>query len=94
MSTLSRLCVLAASIGCMAAGAATTPPAKLTMAEARAIALKVAPGQVSKQEYEREGAGWRYSFDIKQRGRIHEIGVDANTGRIVENAFEKPGAAD
>lgn len=81
----------------LAAGAATAatpaaPPAKLSMAQARAIAVKLAPGKVTKQEYEHEGKGWRYSFDIMQGKRIHEIGVDANTGRIVEDVFEKPGA--
>ncbi len=67
------------------------PAAKLSMAQARAIAMKLSPGKVTKQEYEQEGKGWRYSFDILQGKRIHEIGVDANTGRIVENIFEKPG---
>lgn len=80
----------------LAAGAATAatpvaPPAKLSMAQARAIAVKLAPGKITKQEYEHEGKGWRYSFDIMQGKRIHEIGVDANTGRIVEDVFEKPG---
>lgn len=67
---------------------------RIGMAKARAIALRRAPGRVSKAEYEREGGGWRYSFDIRQRGRIHEIGVDARTGRIVEDKFEAPGDRD
>lgn len=84
----------AASLIAASAVAATpsAPPAKLSMAQARAIALRLAPGKVTKQEYEKEGKGWRYSFDIMQGRRIHEIGVDANSGRIVENVFEKPGA--
>jgi hypothetical protein len=72
----------------MAAHHAPAPPAKLTMAQARTIALKIAPGKISDAEYEKEGGGWRYSFDIRQGGRIHEIGVDANTGRVVEDKFE------
>lgn len=78
--------------GTAIAATPTAPPAKLSMAQARAIAVKLAPGKITKQEYEHEGKGWRYSFDIMQGKRIHEIGVDANTGRIVENVFEKPGA--
>ena len=78
--------------GTAIAATAAAPPAKLSMAQARTIAMKLAPGEVTKQEYEKEGKGWRYSFDIQQGKRIHEIGVDANTGRIVENVFEKPGA--
>ncbi|WP_298670894.1 PepSY domain-containing protein [uncultured Sphingomonas sp.] len=77
-----------------ATGATAAPHAKLSMAQARAIALKKAPGTVTKGEYEKEGGGWRYSFDIKQGARIHEIGVDANTGRIVEDKFERPGDKD
>ena len=75
----------------VALATAPAPTAKLSMAQARAIAMKLAPGKVTKQEYEKEGKGWRYSFDILQGKRIHEIGVDANTGKIVENVFEKPG---
>jgi uncharacterized membrane protein YkoI len=72
------------------ATAATThaPRAKLSMAQARAIALKIAPGRIADAEYEKEGGGWRYSFDIRQGNRIHEIGVDANSGRIVEDKYE------
>jgi uncharacterized membrane protein YkoI len=70
------------------------PKAKLSIAQARAIALKLAPGKIIDAEYEKEGGGWRYSFDIRQGKRIHEIGVNANSGRIVENAFEDPKQPD
>jgi uncharacterized membrane protein YkoI len=63
------------------------PHARLSMAQARAIALRAAPGRVISGEYENEG-GWRYSFDIQQSGHVQEIGVDAQTGRIVENKSE------
>ena len=79
----------AAALAVMAVPAcAKAPPARLTMAQARAIALKAAPGTVKDAEYEKEGGAWRYSFDIRQGARIHEIGVNANTGAIVENKFE------
>ena len=72
-----------------AAQATTNPPkAKLSIAQARAIALKLAPGKVVDAEYEKEAGAWRYSFDVRQGKRIHEIGVNANTGKIVENKFE------
>lgn len=69
-------------------------PAGITMAQARAIALRAAPGRVEKAEREREGGGLRYSFDIRQGRRIHEIGVDVATGRIVEDKFEAANARD
>ena len=77
-----------AATGTGATAAPAAPHAKLTMAQARAIALKRAPGKIADAEYEKEGGGWRYSFDIRQGKRIHEIGVDANSGRIVEDKFE------
>jgi len=69
-------------------------PAEITMVQARAIALHLAPGRIEKSEREREGGGMRYSFDIRQGNRIHEIGVDAVTGKIVENKFEALNARD
>ena len=83
---------LVATVNPAAAARKATP--KLSMAQARAIALKIAPGRVKDAEYEYEGHGWRYSFDIAQGPRIHEIGVDAMTGAIVEDSFERPGAKD
>lgn len=76
-----------------AAGRARPKP-RLSMAAARVIALKIAPGRIKDAEYEFEKGGWRYSFDIAQGKKIHEIGVDAMTGKIVEDTFEAPGAKD
>lgn len=39
-------------------------------------------------EYEKEGGAWRWSIDVKENGKIHNIGVDAMTGKIVENGWE------
>ena len=74
--------------------AETPPPAKLTKTQAQAIALKEAPGTVVEGEYEKEDGSWRYSFDIRQGKRIHEIGVDATSGKIVESSFEDPADKD
>ena len=65
------------------------PPApRISMEQARATALQAAPGDIVEAEYELENGSWRYSFDIRQGGRIHEVGIDANSGAIVENAYE------
>ena len=63
------------------------PKPKISMAQARATALKLAPGKLVSSEYENEH-GWRYSFDIQQKGHIQEIGIDGRTGRVVENKSE------
>ncbi len=66
--------------------------AKISMAEARAIAVKAHPGEITDEELEKEqgGSGLRYSFDIKQGSVTHEVGVDAQTGKVLENAKEGP----
>jgi hypothetical protein len=79
---------LAAAGGARAMADRPAPPAAITMAQARDIALRAAPGRIMSQDYENEGGGWRYSFDIQQSGHIQEVGVDAQTGRIVENVAE------
>jgi uncharacterized membrane protein YkoI len=68
----------------LAAGASIQMPA------AEAIALKARPGTITDRELERErgGSGLRYSFDIKSQGVVYEVGVDAKTGRVLENARE------
>jgi uncharacterized membrane protein YkoI len=67
--------------------------AKITLTEARALALKVFAGTIASEELEKEkgGSGLRYSFDIKNGAIVHEVGVDANTGRILENSLERTG---
>jgi hypothetical protein len=64
--------------------------ANIGIAEARAIALKAHPGKITDEELEREGggSGLRYSFDIKDGGATQEVGVDAATGQVLENAKE------
>ena len=66
--------------------------AKVGLAEARAIALKAHPGEITDEELEKErgGSGLRYSFDIKHGAVTQEVGVDAQTGKVLENAKEGP----
>ncbi len=63
---------------------------KITLTQARAIALKAYPGKIMKQEleHERGGSGLRYSFDMRRGKHWREVGVDAMTGRILENIHE------
>ncbi|MDE2195686.1 MAG: PepSY domain-containing protein [Gammaproteobacteria bacterium] len=62
--------------------------ASLSLQQARAIALKAFPGKIIKQELEHEkgGSGLRYSFDIRHGKLVHEVGVDAKTGKLLENS--------
>jgi hypothetical protein len=64
--------------------------ATLTVLQARAVALKARPGHVTAAELEQEkgGSGLRYSFDVVSRGQPFEVGVDARTGRVLQNDAE------
>jgi uncharacterized membrane protein YkoI len=66
--------------------------ARITIEQARAIALEAHPGRITDEELERErgGSGLRYSFDIENGAATHEVGVDAATGRVLENKAEGP----
>jgi uncharacterized membrane protein YkoI len=87
MTKLSSFLAVPAAVAALAAQAAPPHP-RLTMAQARVIALRAAPGKVISSEYEKENGAWRYSFDIQSRGHVQEIGIDGRSGRIVENKSE------
>ena len=74
------------------AGAELLPMAKVSLAQARNAALRAHPGVITDQELEKEGGGTglRYSFDIKNAGKTFEVGVDARTGKVLENKAEGP----
>jgi uncharacterized membrane protein YkoI len=64
--------------------------AKIDIQAARNIALKARPGKITDEELEKEkgGSGLRYSFDIKRGTKTYEVGVDAMTGKVLENKRE------
>jgi len=68
--------------------------ATVNLAQARHTALSAQPGTITDQELEKEsgGSGLRYSFDIESGGKTHEVGVDARTGKVLENSVEGPNA--
>lgn len=73
-------------------GQQLAPQAKVTLAQARAVALGVAPGKIVAQELEKEtgGSGLRYTFDVKTASGVREVGVDAKTGNVLENSVDTP----
>lgn len=66
--------------------------AKISLDAAQATALKAQPGTVADKELEKEpgGSGLRYSFDIKTVQGTQEVGVDAASGKVLENSKEGP----
>jgi len=84
LTTLSLTAVLTVA---GIAGAAQKP--KITMKEARAVALKVAPGTIKSEELENEKGKLIYSFDIATSKKdITEVNVDAMTGKVVDTQHE------
>jgi uncharacterized membrane protein YkoI len=75
-------------------GAKLLPHAKITLTQARRTAIRARPGVITDQELETErgGTGLRYSFDIKSHGKTFEVGIDARTGKVLENDAEGPDA--
>jgi uncharacterized membrane protein YkoI len=68
------------------AGHATPHHAKVPIEDARAVALRTVPGRIVAEELEEENGRWIYSFEIRnegERGRIHEVNVDADRGTVV-----------
>ena len=97
MNRLLIVALAAVSMSAAAANAASqlkghelSAEAKITLAQARLIALQARPGKISDQELEKEsgGSGLRYSFDVKSHGKEFEVGVDAMTGKVLENGSE------
>jgi uncharacterized membrane protein YkoI len=71
--------------------------AKISMDQAREVALKRAPGTVENGELEREHGKLVYSFDIRNsKGTIDEVQVSAITGKVVrvEHENKKQEAAE
>ena len=67
--------------------------AKITEAQAAAIALKSIPGStIDKMELEKEDGKFIYSYDLKTAGKsgIDEVHVDAMTGAVVGKVHETP----
>lgn len=62
--------------------------ARVTIIEARAIALKTQPGKVTEEELEKENGSLRYSFEIEAGQTSHEVSIDAQTGKVLENTVE------
>lgn len=71
-------------------GAQYLKDAGISLARARAIAVKAVHGQIVAEELEKEpgGSGLRFSFNVKTASDVHDVAVDARTGKLLENSIE------
>ena len=65
---------------------------KVDMAEARKTALASSNGKIKSEELEKEHGRQIYSFDIEMPDGLHEVNVDAATGKLIDDKIEN--AAD
>ena len=86
----AAITILAAAPAMAYTGQELANQAKVSISDARTIALKAHPGKITDEELENEkgGSGLRYSFDIKRGTVTQEVGVDAQTGKVLENKKE------
>ena len=61
---------------------------KITLPRARATALATEHGTIVDQELEHENGHLRYSFDVKIKSVVHEVGIDALTGAVLEDSID------
>jgi len=60
--------------------------AKVTIEQARANALKAAPGTINDSELEKVKGHLQYAFDVQTKHGLREVTVDANSGKVAKNA--------
>ncbi len=64
--------------------------AKITMEQARAIALARVPGTITEEDLENEKGVLQYSFDVKDaNGKIFDIEIDAKSGKVLKAVEDK-----
>ncbi|MGC8763987.1 MAG: PepSY domain-containing protein [Acidobacteriota bacterium] len=86
--------ILALALGLAAAlPAASKHTPKITLEQAKKIALATVPGgTVKSAELEKEKGQWIYSFDIQSGREIREVWIDPETGKVLANELESPAA--
>ena len=61
---------------------------KVSISDARTAALAVENGKVKSEEVEKEKGRQIYSFDIEMPNGLHEVNIDAVTGKVIEDSIE------
>lgn len=83
-------------VAAFAQAKAQPPKDVVSMDAARKTATDSTPGQIQKEQLEREDGKWVYSFDLKSASdsKIHEVQVDARTGKLVSTSAESEDEAN
>jgi uncharacterized membrane protein YkoI len=94
--TVIGLAVLGYGVVAYASDAQVQKQPVVTMEQARAAATKAFPGTIDEVDLEREhgGSGLRYSFDMHRDGHYREVGIDARSGKVLENRAQESDRED
>ena len=65
---------------------------KVSMEDARKTALASSNGKIKSEELEKENGKQIYSFDIVMPDGLHEVNVDAVTGKLIDDKVEDAAA--
>ena len=87
-SLIVGILLLGSSLGVQAlSGEEFAKDAKISIEQARGVALKAFPGKIVDEELDQgKGGSLRYSFDILAGHTRQEVWVDAKTGKVLRNA--------
>ncbi len=85
---VSLTLAFSALLGCTAIPSFAAPKPVISLAQAQKTAQEKESGTVKSHELEQEKGRWIYSLDILRDGKVHEVNVDANTGKVVEDQVE------
>lgn len=90
-AAVALVAILITSPAFVLTGERYLPESKITLQQARQVALKTYPGTIVSEELEPEsgGSGLRYSFVIRHNNVKHEVGIDAKAGKVLENSIER-----
>ncbi len=87
MTSLGLVLTIAAGNALAYQGQKFAGEAKISLEQARGIALKAHPGKIVDEELEQgKGGSLRYSFDIVAGHTRQEVWVDAKIGTVLRNA--------
>lgn len=80
-----------AALALLAVHAGAKPAAKITPAQAKAVAVKKIPGTAQSAKYEFEDGHWQYAVIVKdKKGDLYEAEVNAATGRVTATEKTTP----
>ncbi|MDD2463080.1 MAG: PepSY domain-containing protein [Desulfobulbus sp.] len=74
--------------------ALVTPPAKITLSKAIAIAEQFTLGTASRAELEHEHDQWLYDVEVVNGPKVTDVKIDPESGKVLTALLDKPDSDD